>query len=788
MTNINESNKNVFSDIYSVIFPTTLTMLMPDLLDVHHIILSFLQKLMPDKTLYENNDGKYYIYREEIEWINSLSIQKPSDKINYKEYANSIKERIKKARKVEVYSLQLAIIANVGVERNLNLGIFNELKTITLLSVIKILKNVNFRGNESTNSSVKEVVLNIRRFQDGARRNFAKMISEIDFSLSIDSIKNEFVKLYDPSKNDVSNRVLSSLIVIFELILGAGKGGGGGRNYKTKIEVDAVFQVDGCTVERLVEIDYLSNRDKTAHSEQEDQRGLITRKVSYLISPRERLADLKVNQWRAASIALSMSIRTQSLPCDIGQLSECQVKTLSQHFIQQIKIGNNVYGLLLIMVLLGKTIQDLQNLKIYTETEYNQSINSNKFDSIINNDDVFFAFRTVKVAHGKIHAKLNKDLIPIDEKLKLNLPTILKHIMNNGSKLDVTESALRQELDKASTKTGIQITLSQLSNYLSNWLQRHCVDQAIMGVLTEKTVKQCAPMAYSRIPIHKINTIWMEYLLSLGILSDDVNTENIVNVMKYVGSRLYPEHDTLQIKIKNLQDSLQYIKSLKNIARTDEASKIIDFHNLFIKYTLLILNLSTGARPVTDMYGTVENYCLKSKFIRISDKEARSVPAGRFLPLTNIAVKQLDNLESYLKQLSDKFKFSYENIACAAHDAINSNGPFLFWLQHVETIHEENVRNKIIVEQVSPRSLLQHFDHDFPYPVNWHRHAVRTRLMMCDEISSALVDHVMGHENMGHEYANLFSGSSLQDLRIVSEHLNDWLNSLGLTALEAKVW
>lgn len=48
-------------------------------------------------------------------------------------------------------------------------------------------------------------------------------------------------------------------------------------------------------------------------------------------------------------------------------------------------------------------------------------------------------------------------------------------------------------------KTGIKITHTQVSNFLVYWLQATHVDQAITGVLSGKSVKQCAPIAYSYI-------------------------------------------------------------------------------------------------------------------------------------------------------------------------------------------------------------------------------------------------------------------------------------------------
>ena len=243
----------------------------------------------------------------------------------------------------------------------------------------------------------------------------------------------------------------------------------------------------------------------------------------------------------------------------------------------------------------------------------------------------------------------------------------------------------------------------------------------------------------------------------------------------WVGSRLYPNSETF---IQLIHVYQQYVQSYLRSRKSKRSPA--NWHNLFIRHCLLILNLSTGARPVTDMYGVRQDYCLRSRMIRISDKEARSVPAGRLIPLTDVAVKQLQYLERHLRHMADQFQYKYPELAIAAKNALKSTGPLLFWVNEPVAI-QQSVSYQ--VESITPTSLANYFDNVLPLPVNWHRHAVRSHLLS-KNVSTVLIDAVLGHEDMGHEYTNTMSGASLRELFEIPRVLDDWFSELKLECIE----
>jgi site-specific recombinase XerD len=196
------------------------------------------------------------------------------------------------------------------------------------------------------------------------------------------------------------------------------------------------------------------------------------------------------------------------------------------------------------------------------------------------------------------------------------------------------------------------------------------------------------------------------------------------------------------------------------------------YHNLLVRHCLLILNLSTAARPVTEMYGRRHDYSLELRFIRLTDKEGRSVSSARMVPLTGLAVRQLRIWEQHLEFLAHMTEPGLASLSQSAQQALSGQGPLFFWYQNGEC------------ELVTPGNMMDHFDRLFPFPPNWHRHAVRSHLL-AQQVPVEYIDAMLGHEEMGAEYLHPCSSAPLSDLFQLSGVLEQWLQSLGLEVLDA---
>lgn len=262
-------------------------------------------------------------------------------------------------------------------------------------------------------------------------------------------------------------------------------------------------------------------------------------------------------------------------------------------------------------------------------------------------------------------------------------------------------------------------------------------DSAIAGILSGKSVQQCSPMAYSHVHQAQILAVWGRYLADLGLDVSDLPVTS-QHASKAVGSRLYLQHEHFKPILAHYQ---QFLSEQVSAARRGQVP-LVQFHNLLVRHCLLILNLSTAAQPVTEMYGRSQDHCLDLRFIRLTDKEARSVSSARMVPLTDLAIRQLRIWEKHLHFLSRLREAGFNVLAQAARDALDNQGALLFWVE------EGDERGTIEVRSLTPTNMDVHFDSLFPLPSNWHRHAVRSHLLE-QQVPHDLVDAMLGHEAMG---------------------------------------
>ena len=194
---------------------------------------------------------------------------------------------------------------------------------------------------------------------------------------------------------------------------------------------------------------------------------------------------------------------------------------------------------------------------------------------------------------------------------------------------------------------------------------------------------------------------------------------------------------------------------------------------------MLILNLATGARPVTDMYGERRSYDPRLAVMLLTDKEARDCSAARLVPLPPLALAQLEALDDHLAQLAMSRAPGLQAAATAAQAARDNQRPMLFWLER------DDSTDSTAPWQVAPitvQSMCDHFDALLPLPANWHRHALRSELL-ARAVPTHLINAMLGHEEMGQEFGHPFTGASLQSLRTLAPLIQTWLEALGLTAL-----
>ena len=761
-----------FQEIEAIIFPPDPLNLSMDWQILHEVVRFKLKELVSAQSI-KLHPTFLSLVDAEIKWIEGLPFTH-DPKFDYHAEAKKLRETIKSLHVIGKYHLIDGILAELNHSVTLNGDLFKSLKKITILTVIALIR-INTVSNVIEDKVIEEAIRNIRLFSEDRRSSFAKYISDIPFESQFDDI---IESIHEQMKNSVQENSVKRLIANLHQILNrlyshtAKRENSifGDREQKdTKLEEISDYYIDNVRINVLSDISWAKGKKKPAAWSEEEQLGNTRHQSTYLITDHKpKIQNLSARAQQVKSVAQSISIRTQALPCSSSTFSRTQIQKVVHVLIQKISDGNIASLQLFLQLLFGMTQAELNSLPASSKQISKKDVGDN-ICWLILHKDIFYLQRLVKVANSTIHKKLSTLLPSSDVFIKLPLPELLKPILKPTLLVNNFNEETSKVFAEIYKKTGIIITQTQFSNYLVRWLQQTRVDQGVAGILAGKTAKQCAPIAYSFIEADRIITIWQEYMTTLGL------PVNIEMSKKAVGSRLYPNSETF---IQLIHVYQQYVQSYLRSRKSKRSPA--NWHNLFIRHCLLILNLSTGARPVTDMYGVRQDYCLHSRLIRISDKEARSVPAGRLIPLTDVAVQQLQYLERHLRHMADQFQYKYPELAIAAKNALTSTGPLLFWVNEPVAI-QQSVSYQ--VESITPTSLANYFDNVLPLPVNWHRHAVRSHLLS-KNVSTVLIDAVLGHEDMGHEYTNTMSGASLRELFEIPRVLDDWFSELKLECIE----
>jgi len=231
--------------------------------------------------------------------------------------------------------------------------------------------------------------------------------------------------------------------------------------------------------------------------------------------------------------------------------------------------------------------------------------------------------------------------------------------------------------------------------------------------------------------------------------------EHIPNLT--VGSQLQVKPNVVQLLFEQLSNDIENV-------RLNNKKSMVNYHQQYTLYTLLLLFLSSGHRPVCEPFETVNIFNLKNKTIYISDKESRSELASRVLVLPNIAINQLEFYLDHLKQLAIFYKGSSTEMSALIEKSLNGDGYLFFFIKGRK------------IYAMTPAIMSTQLQNIFPIKLNWHRHFMRTQLRnrgVCAEFVNAW----MGHLSQGESNFARFGGISMNNLRLLAKNIETLLTT-----------
>lgn len=222
-----------------------------------------------------------------------------------------------------------------------------------------------------------------------------------------------------------------------------------------------------------------------------------------------------------------------------------------------------------------------------------------------------------------------------------------------------------------------------------------------------------------------------------------------------------------------LIEYFKLIHEIISLIKIQKAKDIEEQFNLLTIYTLQILNLSTGHRPVNDPYQTIKSFNLSLKTVIICDKRKNNSISERLIVLNDIAITQLSNYLSFLEDVISKYECIYPEFIIEIRKIFKGEQAIFGFLENGKFI------------RITKSILTNKLDKILPLELNWHRHYMRSALIK-KNVNGNRIDMWMGHEGLGGYGLDEFSNCSLADLDSVAIEIQNILTELDIKPLRMK--
>mgnify|MGYP003384844035 CR=1 FL=1 len=450
---------------------------------------------------------------------------------------------------------------------------------------------------------------------------------------------------------------------------------------------------------------------------------------------------LALQNQAAKAVINNINRRQKKLSTSASHLTQREVSILIDECTENI-LKSEEYPYLLLSLTFGRDLTEL-----YTE----------RFDLI--EKGLFYGVSTeIDLPKHEIKSQFSSWVRRSSKQINLKLPSIVGEGLSSPIIRHYKPAPeiykMNDILTSINKEYKTNLTLNRIRHYFEFYLRSKGVDGSEIAFILDRGLPQEPGTYYYSVNTEKLQSIYQNYVEHLF---QEPQIKNEPNNNK-VGSQL-------QVIPSTISNLFSEISIRLNQERNRRSERVVDFHNLYVLHSILLLNLATGHRPVCDPYESLNIFDFSAKTIFISDKEERTELAARVLVLPDLAIEQLSNYLAHLNVLSIYYRNTYPEVAeqiMLSKTGGGSETTLFFFIIDDELVH------------VTPTTLKGYLDDVFPLPLNWHRHFMRTKLRELG-FSGPFVDSWMGH--IGHAGANFdrYSGLSMDDLRQISKGINGYM-------------
>ncbi len=627
---------------------------------------------------------------------------------------------------------------------------FEQYKALTLLSVTRL----SFIGTHE--SKIKDICDDIRLFSQGKRENLAAYMPDIhilSFPLLVAAFQNLVAKDNDdlPPSHIVNelNHYRRPFEASYKFTEGFHRKVTTSQFRKrSRLDISPIKTLDDEGDDSLIELREIKARPSNEQYEwqKEDCSNEINRTVNVVTSNAYSHGSYASNALRARAIQSRIHRKEMSLPCDIASMTNFEVGTLISYCVNQIshksKDSESVMAILM-MLFTGTALAQVK--KLSTKKSRRKQV-------------IGFS-RKHRIPSQTQRDELLPLITQVQERLWFPLPRFLCKNLRSFRFSKITEDDLKPLIQHINKKHGTHITLTKISNVMSQVLTLGNIDPTIIALIKGTAIQEVPALFYTQLKFHQVLSYYQRYLKFLSNFTGDTVSFTQCDELPDdvdIGSTLRVNTDLLSLLFFLLRSKIDMSKKKDGFSSQE-------VHNLITLYTQLVMSLASGYRPVTGWFGKREHIYLANGDYWISDKESGSGDNSRVVSLPDIAIQTLTSYLSFCEKMSTIH--GNANIAVSQrYQAVLSSREHLFFY-----------RSKDKTIECSPSTYSEYVDPIFPLQPNWPRHHIRS-ILQEKEIEPSLIAAWMGHQHQTkmayHSHSQLNRKHMLQIASTIDNHLS----------------
>lgn len=481
-----------------------------------------------------------------------------------------------------------------------------------------------------------------------------------------------------------------------------------------------------------------------------------------LIAPINVRTSLALQNQRTRQIANQLIKNEKRLKTSWNQLTPHELRVGVKSLLGLLESGSHIAGILLFVMMTGLSPPAL--IRSIKSKDEGQTRRMRKIDGrYVLSRRMFLPVHDQSDRAAKLVRTCDMTVqLPIPQFL---ISTILRINKSNHDDEELLESA-NHLISQINALEGTRLTLSRIKLYFTDWLLAESADTAIIEWLTGIEVTEHSAVYYSQIKkevLIDLYSKYIEHIFPKDALAGGLSHVN-ENSKALVGSQLFIKADAV------LKLGLHFRETLASRVISENDFEV--YHNQFTAYTYLILNLSTGHRPVLDPFGTIKSFSISTKTVHIQDKDVSGQQSGRVIALPDLAIEQYGEYLKYIESINRQFQFTNPKLSEYSKGMLSGEHALFFWLKDSQAV------------RLKPSNIFNEMKHVFPFAVNWHRHHMRTALSMRNNETES-INAWMGHSSFGNETYSSNSGASIGQMRAIADDIQDYLvNTLCLSVIE----